>query len=246
MLYNQNIHEYICAVLSFSLLNGSGEIDSSLHSHHAADFLEGSAGSTIRVTADGHSGFEDDLRLSESSRMAKGSGGLETFAKHGKSVTKHDDACQTEDGEFSPRRGILYPDQMPSENIQGVWRGEPRGHSASAADEVDSVATGRGYRGIREQKSGAVRRSGSGNRGRTREWVEEHLSGVEDVEVLSEGHYASDTAKASNTDVRPKQPSAFTHIADTSAHGSTDITQVRNSLLIFRNFIWKTKVVNKF
>ncbi|XP_060789678.1 nesprin-3 isoform X2 [Neoarius graeffei] len=217
----------------YRLLNASGEIDSSLHSHHAADFLDGSVGSTIRVRADGHSGFEDDLRLSESSGMAKSSEGFKTVAKHGKSISKHDDASQTEDGEFSPRRGIQYPDQVLSENIQGVWRGEPRGHSASVADEV---ATGRGYQGTGEQKAGAVRRSGSGNRGRTREWVEEHSSGIEDVGVLNEGHYTSDTAKPSNTDVQPKQQSAFTHIVDASAHGSTDITQVRE-----RRPDWKSR-----
>ncbi|MCJ8737179.1 hypothetical protein PDJAM_G00021200 [Pangasius djambal] len=225
----------------YRLLNGhgaSGEIDSSLRSHHAADFLEGSGGSTIRVRAGGQSGFEDDLGLSEGSRTARGSGGFESFAKHGKS--KHDDASQTEDREFSPRGGILYPDPMPSENIQGVWRGEPRGRSTSTADEVDSIAIGRGYQAIGEQKdgghahgAGAVRRSGIGNRGRTREWVEEHSSGIEDVGVLSEGRYASDSADATkplNTDVsQTKQLSAFIHIADTSAHGSTDITQVRES-----------------
>ncbi|XP_034164256.2 nesprin-3 isoform X1 [Pangasianodon hypophthalmus] len=228
----------------YRLLNGhgaSGEIDSSLHSHHAADFLEGSGGSSIRVRADGQSGFEDDLQLPEGSRMARGSGGFEAFAKHGKFVTKHDDASQTEDGEFSPRGGILYPD----ENVQGVWRGEPRGHSTST-DEVDSTAIGRGYQGIGEQKdgghthgAGAIRKIGSGNRGRTREWVEEHLSRVEDVGIISEGHYArdsADTAKPSNTDVRPKQLSAFTHVTDASGHGSTDITQVRQ-----RRSDWKSR-----
>lgn len=172
--------------------------------------------------------------------MARGPGGFEAFGKRGKSVNKHDDSSQTEDGEFSPRGGIQDPDQMPSENFQAVWRGDPRGYSASAGDEVDSVAKGRGYQGGREQKdgghvhgAGAVWRSGPGNRGRTREWVEEHSSGVEDVGMLSQGHKASDPAgkaKPSRTDVKPKQLSAFTHVADASAHGSADITQVRNSI----------------
>ncbi|KAK3563510.1 hypothetical protein QTP86_030372 [Hemibagrus guttatus] len=206
----------------YRLLNGhgaSGETDSSLHSHHAADFLEGSAGSTIRVRP----GLGDDLQLFKASAMARGSGGFKDYAKHGKSVTKHDDASQTDDGEFRPSR-------MPSENVQGVWRGEARGQPI----EVDSTAVGRGDGG-HARGAGAERRSG--NRGRTRVWVEEH--GVEDVALLTEGYYASDfpdTAKPSNTDVRPKQMSAFRHVADTSAHGSTDVTQGRE-----RRPDWKSR-----
>lgn len=230
-------------VFSFRLLGGhdaSGETDSSLHSHHEADFLEESGGSTIQFGAEGHLGFQDDLELSEDPRISRGSGGFGAFAKHGKSVTTHDDASQTEDGEFRPRGGILFPD--PGRSPFGVWRREQGGHSTSAADEVDAIAIRRGHQGISEQKdgghgqgAGAVRRSGSGIRGRTREWVEEQSSGVEDVGEMSAGHHATDsddTTKPSHTDVRPKQLSAFTHIGDASAHGATHATQVRDSLLI--------------
>lgn len=220
---------------SFRLLNGygaSGEIDSSIHSRRAADFLEGSGGSAARMGADGNSGFEDDLELSEGSWVDRGSGSL---ARHGNAVTKHDDASQTEDREFSPRGRMQY-----SDTSTGVWRRDPRGHSASAADEVDSSAIGQGCQGNREQKdrghargAGAVGRFGPGNRGRTREWIEENPPMVEDFGVPSEGRHASDSphaAKPPHTNVRWKPASAFTHVADTSAHGSTDITQVRNSL----------------
>ncbi|XP_058254944.1 nesprin-3 isoform X2 [Hemibagrus wyckioides] len=191
----------------FRLLNGhgaSGEIDSSLHSHHAADFLEGSAGSSIRG-----SGLEDDRQLSKVSPMARSSGGFKDYAKHGKSATKHDDASQTDNAEFGPS-------QIPSENVRGVWRGEARGQFT----EVDSPAVGRGEGG-HARGAGAERRSG--NRGRTRDWVEHH-------ELEHVGYYASDfldTAKPSNTDVRLKQLSAFKDVTDASAHGPTDVTQGR-------------------
>lgn len=218
-----------------SELGASGELDSSVHPHRADDFLEGSGGSTIRVGADGRSGFEDDLRISPGSRSARGPGGFGAFAKHGRSVTKHDDASQTEDGEFSPPDGILSPDPTPSENVHAVWRDETRGRSA--ADEADSIAIARGFPrdGGHAHGAGAVGRSGSGNRGRTREWVEDHSSGVEDVAVPSESRSASDP-KPSHTDVRPKQLSVFTHVADASAHGSGDVTQVRE-----RRPDWKSR-----
>lgn len=186
------------------LLNGhgaSGEIDTSLHLHHAAEFLEGSAGSSIQG-----SGLEDDRQLSKVSPMAGGSGGFKDYAKRGKSVTKHDDASQTDDTEFGPS-------QIPPENVRGVWRGEVRGQFT----EVDSTAVGRGEGG-HARGAGAERRSG--NRGRTRGGSRENRGhGVEDV-----GYEFPDPAKPSNTDVRPKQPSAFKHV--------TDVTQVRNSFFI--------------
>lgn len=207
--------------LFFRLLNGhstSGEVESSPHSHHADDFLEGS---TVGIRAESRSGLEDDPQLSEASAMTRGSGGFEAFAKHRNSVSKHDDASQTDDGEFGPRG----PDQTPSVNIRGVWRGEARGQDT----ETDSIAAGRGYQQKDEghaRGAGAERRSG--NRGRTKEWVTEHVA------PLIEVHYASDSpdaTKPSNTDVRPKHLPAFTHVVDPPAHGSTDVTQVRNSLL---------------
>lgn len=199
----------MCRSVFLRLLNGhgaSGEIDTSLHSHHAAEFLEGSAGSSTQG-----SGLEDDRQLSKVSPMARGSGGFKDYAKHGKCMTKHDDASQTDDAEFGPS-------QIPSENVRGVWRGEARGQFT----EVDSAAIGRGEGG-HARGAGAERRSG--NRGRTREWFKGH--GVEDV-----SYEFPDTAKPSNTDVRPKQLSAFKHVTDASAHGPTDVTQVRNSLFI--------------
>lgn len=238
----------IIYILLCRLLNGhsaSGESDSSLHSHNAAVFLEVSGGSTIGIGAEGHSGSEDHLHLSDGSRMTRGSG-FEAIAKHRKSVTKHDDSSQTEDGEFSPRGGgILNPDQTPrSENVQGVWSGSPRDRSTSIGDEVDSIVTARGCQGRREQRdgglthgAGAVWRVGPGTRGRSRECVEEYPHGVEDVGLLNQGHHASDptaSANPSRTDVRPKQLSAFTHVMDASAAGSKDATQVRKSV---RNFI---------
>ncbi|XP_060736451.1 nesprin-3 [Tachysurus vachellii] len=209
----------------YRLLNGhstSGEVESSPLSHHAGDFLEGSA---VRIRAESRSGLEDVPQLSEASPMARGSGGFKAFAKHRDSVSKHDDASQTDDGEFGPRG----PDQTPSVNIRGVWRGESRGQDT----EVDSIAAGRGYQQDDERHAhgaGALRRSG--NRGRTKEWVKEHSTGVEDVAPPIEVHYASDSpdaAKPSNTDVRSEDLSAFTHAVDPPAHGSTDVTQVREN-----------------
>lgn len=229
----------IC-ILRFRLLNGhsaSGAIDS-LHSHHAAVFLEGSGGgSTIQTRAEGYSGFEDNLRLSESSRMTRGSGEFEATARLQKSVTKHDDSSQTEDGEFSAHGGgILDPDQI----IRGGWSGSPRGRSTSTGDEVDSIVTAQGYQGWRQltdsghtHGGGAVWRAGPRNQGRSREWVEEQPRGVEDVGLRSHCHHASDpatSAKTLCTDVRQTQLSAFTHVMDASASGSKSFTQVRKTL----------------
>ncbi|XP_053365762.1 nesprin-3 isoform X1 [Clarias gariepinus] len=208
------------------LLNG--EIDSSVDSQtiHSPDFLEESDGSTVWIRPDSQSGFQDDLsHLSE----LRGSGGFEAFPRHGKSVTKHDDASQTGDMEFSPGGGILYP-----EGVRGVWRGDARGRSISASrtDEVDSVgaSAGRRYQGVAEQKdggrcrgygAGAVRRGESGNGGRTRVWVEGQTSGLEDG-LQREGHYAIGASG-----IGPKQPSAFKLPVDTGARGSTDVMLVR-------------------
>ncbi|KAF7704058.1 hypothetical protein HF521_021130 [Silurus meridionalis] len=199
----------------YRLLNGHGA------SGDASDLLEGSGGSTIQLRPEDCSGFEVDLQITEGSQTDGGSGGAKAF---GKSVPRQDDASQTEDGQFSRPGGI-----------QGVWRRETRGHSG-LVDEVDSVAVGRGFQGIGEQKGGGHAHGaggGPGNRGRTREWVEEHSSGREMVKVLNEGHYACDS---SNADVRPKQVSAFTHVSVASAHGFTDPKQV-----IERRSDWKSQ-----
>ncbi|TSV68152.1 Nesprin-3 [Bagarius yarrelli] len=182
------------------------EIDFSLHSHHPADFQDGRTGTgpSVRVRT-------DDLQLSGGSQTPGGSGGFEAFTKQVKSVTKHDDASQTDEGELGLQGGIFYPDGMPPENIRGIRKRGARGHPT----ETESIAIGGGY----EQKDGGRGAHGTGaetrseNRGRTREWVEEHAGDF------------PDTAKPSNTDVRPKQLSAFTHVRDASAQGFTDVSQ---------------------
>uniref|UniRef100_A0AAR2LIJ9 KASH domain-containing protein n=1 Tax=Pygocentrus nattereri TaxID=42514 RepID=A0AAR2LIJ9_PYGNA len=102
------------------------------------------------------------------SRLGRGSG----FEADGRFVTGHDGGGQIADGQFSPGGKVKVRPEM---------RGK------TAVDDVDSMVIGRGYE---EQKdrgdeygAGLVRRGGSRSGGRTREWVEDHAPGIEDLDL---------------------------------------------------------------
>ncbi|XP_017566769.2 nesprin-3 [Pygocentrus nattereri] len=212
----------------YRLLNGhraSGEPDSSFYAHEtlneADDFLEldqrrvpleeaGSlrgSGSTSRARADGHPGQELDWPY-EGSGLGRGSG----FEADGRFVTGHDGGGQIADGQFSPGGKVKVRPEM---------RGK------TAVDDVDSMVIGRGYE---EQKdrgdeygAGLVRRGGSRSGGRTREWVEDHAPGIEDLDLegkrgLSKDQYLSEDQtgagltrriRTSDAEFRKRQPSPY-------------------------------------
>ncbi|KAL6477359.1 hypothetical protein MHYP_G00131940 [Metynnis hypsauchen] len=187
----------------YRLLNGhraSGETDSSFYAHEtlneADDFLDldqrrvpleeagslGGSGSTSRARADGYPAQDSDWPY-EGSGLGRGSG----FEADGRFVTGHDGGGQIVDGQFSPGGKVKVRPELRKTGV--------------TVDDVDSMVIGRGYE---EQKdrgdeygAGLVRRGGSRSGGRTREWVEEHASGIEDLDLegkygLSKGQYSSE------------------------------------------------------
>ncbi|KAI4882007.1 hypothetical protein NFI96_005484 [Prochilodus magdalenae] len=221
----------------YRLLNGhrtSRDTDSSIYTHEAlgeADFLKldqrgalvegagslGGSGSTGRARADGHPAQEPDWTY-EGAGMGRGS----RFEAGGRFVTGHDAGGQNADGQYSPGGKVRIPPEL-------------RGNADVTVDQVDSMVIGRGYK---DQKDGGDRYgAGSRSGGRTREWVEEHSAGIQDVEGtygLSKGHYASEDQtgaglvrpiRTTDTEFRKRQPSPYKPTAGIAAHGLMDVTE---------------------
>ncbi|XP_022529008.2 nesprin-3 isoform X1 [Astyanax mexicanus] len=180
--------------------------------------LRGSSSSS-RARADGHPAQELGHWPYEDSGLGRGS----EFGAAGRFVTGYDGRDQRSgDGQFSP--GIKIRSEL------GV-----------KVDEVDSGCVGGGFGGL-EQKGLKGGGGGSRSGGRTREWVEEHSSGVQDVDGqfglrINKAQYSGDDQTAGAGIIRPfqtsdsgefrqRQPSPYKPpTTGSAAHGSADVTE---------------------